>query len=760
MTDIKRGGATTKPAPKLSVTAKGYVHLGTEAVSRPAIGAAPRFKTKKPPTTYRYDSSLAPALDWDTNPARELAAFLMACVVDAAALAAPHEFPARRVMRGADGSALAEVTGLHDAVERLRRLQVPVLNWSGKAERMSFDVPTFPLFVHERLSTTAIIETLATHKRKVAQVDMFDMFADPQRPMAEQVRAFEHRDQWVNRMILGDSLVVMNSLLRFEGLGGQVQCVFIDPPYGVKFGSNFQPFIRKRDVAHGDDADMTREPEMVQAYRDTWELGLHSYLTYLRDRLLVARDLLSPSGSVFVQISDDNLHHVREVMDEVFGADNFISIITFKKTTSATSDLLPSISDYLVWYAYDRGRMKYRQLYRLKRIGGDGGDQYTWIELADGSRRKAAAHEFEEPPVGSRFFRPDQLTSQRPPGDFPVEFEGKTIRPARGYWKTGQTGMERLKKSRRIMQVGNTLCYVRFISDFPAFPTANAWDDTVTSGFGDAKRYVVQTHPLVVQRCILMTTDPGDLVVDPTCGSGTTAYAAEQWGRRWITVDTSRVPLALARQRLLTATFPWYRLRDEESGPSSGFTYARRQNRKGEEVGGIVPHVTLKSIANSEPPAEEILVDRPVEDNGTTRVTGPFVVEACLPTPRSLEMAETPASEISDEPGDHIARMIEVLRKSPTFALLVIAVLRSSPFAAPPAPCRCPPRQQWTVTPAVVQFGWRLPLRRLTRQTPMVCRSAPSRWPSCSVPQMARSVPRPCWTPPRKPTPRTTTICL
>jgi adenine-specific DNA-methyltransferase len=485
-----------KSSVKAKAAAKGYVHSGTEAVSRPAIGAAPRFKAEKLPARYRFDSSLSPALDWDTNPSREVAAFLMGCIEDAASLPARQTFEEPRTLRGADNSILVEVTGLTDAVEQLRRLQAPFLNWSGKAERLSFDVPTLPLFVHERLSTKAIIETLTAHRRRVSQADMFAMFADPQRPMAEQVRAFEHRDQWVNRMILGDSLVVMNSLLRFEGLGGQVQCIFIDPPYGVKFGSNFQPFVRKRDVAHGDDADMTREPETVQAYRDTWALGLHSYLSYLRDRLLVARDLLAPSGSVFVQISDDNLHHVREVMDEVFGAENFVSVVTFRKTTSATSELLPSISDYLIWYARDRNRIKYRQLYRLKRIGGDGGDQYTWIELTDGCRRRAAVHEFDEPPLGSRFFRPDQLTSQRPPGDFPVEFEGKTIRPARGYWKTGQEGMERLKAARRIMQVGNTLCYVRFINDFPAFPTANAWDDTVTSGFGDAKRYVVQTHPL------------------------------------------------------------------------------------------------------------------------------------------------------------------------------------------------------------------------------------------------------------------------
>ena len=647
------------PAPKV------YRHA-QDAIARPEIGAAPRFRGKREKATYRYDSSLSPALDWDTNPAREAAAWLLAAIEDAAPLPG-QTFPEPRVLRGADGTALMSVAGLQDALALLKRMQAPFLNWTGKAERLSFEVPTLPLFVHERLSTEAIIKTLEGHRKAAPQADLFALFADPKMPMAQQVNAYAHRGAWVNRMVLGDSLAVMNSLLHYEGLGGQVQMIYMDPPYGVKFGSNFQPFVRKRDVKHGDDDDMTREPEMVQAYRDTWELGLHSYLTYLRDRLVVARDLLTPSGSVFVQISDDNLHHVREVMDEVFGPENFVSVISFKKTSSATSEVLPAVSDYLIWYARDRERMKYRSLYRGKWIGGDGSEQYSWIELTSGMRRRAAHDEFGGPPSGARFFRPDQLTSQRPPGNFPVEFEGQVIRPARGYWKTGVEGMERLKAAHRVMKVGNTLCYVRFISDFPAFPISNLWEDTVTSGFSDQKRYVVQTHPLVIQRCLLMTTDPGDLVLDPTCGSGTTAYVAEQWGRRWITVDTSRVPLALARQRLLTATFPWYRLRDEEAGPAAGFVYARRQNRKGEEVGGIVPHVTLKSIANAEPPAEEVLVDRPEADDAITRVSGPFVVEAVLPTPQPLDEAAPEPPQ--DAPGDHVARMIEVLRRSPELHL-------------------------------------------------------------------------------------------
>jgi adenine-specific DNA-methyltransferase len=280
--------------------AETYQHPESDAAMRPEVGTQAQFKKKKAPSTYRYDSSLSPALDWDTSPAREQGEALI-----------------RRIL---DAKDLEEAKA---AASELKALGEPFLDWAGKAERLSFDVPTLPLFVHERLSTKAILETLKRHK-KDQQVDFFDLFGDPQHSIADQVlKAYEYRDEWVNRMILGDSLVVMNSLLHYEGLGGQVQMIYIDPPYGVKFGSNFQPFVRKRDVAHNDDEDLTREPEMVKAYRDTWELGLHSYLTYMRDRLLVARELLTPSGSVFVQISDENLHHVRELMDEVFGAENF-----------------------------------------------------------------------------------------------------------------------------------------------------------------------------------------------------------------------------------------------------------------------------------------------------------------------------------------------------------------------------------------------------------------------------------------------------
>jgi adenine-specific DNA-methyltransferase len=545
----------------------------------------------------------------------------------------------------------------------------PFLNWAGKAERLSFDVPTLPLFVHERLSTKAIIETLKGHKRD-KQIDMFDLFGDPQRSVTDQVlKAYEYSDEWVNRMILGDSLVAMNSLLHYEGLGGQVQMIYVDPPYGVKFGSNFQPFVRKRDVSHNDDDDMTREPEMVKAYRDTWELGLHSYLTYMRDRLLLARDLLSPTGSVFVQISDENLHHVRELMDEVFGEENFCAVIAFAKTSGLQSKLLYGVFDFILWYGKDRNLVKYNQLHAPKLAGEVGASKYERIELPSGERRTLTQEEKDgvvSAPAGARFWVDDNLTSQGNP-ILEFEYQGKKYS---GKYKTNMGGLKNLAAANRIYAAEGTLRFVRYLDDFPAVPLTTAWTDVGgIQSRSDPKIYVVQTSTVAIQRCMLMSTSPGDLVLDPTCGSGTTAYVAEKWGRRWIAIDTSRVPLALARQRLLTATFPYYELTDEKRGPVGGFVYKRKQNKKGEEVGGIVPHVTLKSIANNEPPAEEVLVDRPEEINRVTRVTGPFCFEATIPTPMDWEEDEVEDSAGQESYGSFVQRMIEVLRRSPVLHL-------------------------------------------------------------------------------------------
>jgi len=653
-------------------SAKSYVHEQTSPM-RPDVGTQAQFRKKKPPVTYRYDSSLSPSLDWDgQNGARELGEWLLALIDEAARIDPPHVFDQPREFRAADGRVVLSIGSLQDAVAELKTLGIPFLNWAGKAERLSFDVPTLPLFIHERLSTKAIVETLVGHRRG-KQIDLFSLYGDPQHSITDQVlKAYEYQDNWVNRMILGDSLVVMNSLLQYERLGGQVQMIYIDPPYGVKFGSNFQPFVRRRDVSHNDDEDLTREPEMVKAYRDTWQLGLHSYLTYMRDRLLLARDLLTPSGSVFVQISDENLHHMREMMDEVFGADSFLGVIAFAKTSGLKSSLLASSADYLLWYARDPDNIRYRQLF-IRRPGiDDPTERYICVETPNGEvidlsyGQKTGGGSIPE----GRLLKLSDVTSQDPVAAlrYEIDLGGRTFVPsARRHWSTHRDGMNALITAGRIHAQGNNLWFKRYFDDFGYKPLGDIWTDVKTNAFGDPRYYVVQTGTSVVERCILMTTNPGDLVLDPTCGSGTTAYVAEQWGRRWITIDTSRVPLALARQRLLTATFPYYQLKDPKRGPAGGFVYARKQNKKGEEVGGIVPHITLKSIANNEPPEEEVLVDRPEVDTSVVRVTGAFTVEATIPTPVDWESdgIEDSGSEQAQSYGSFVERMIEVLRRSP-----------------------------------------------------------------------------------------------
>jgi adenine-specific DNA-methyltransferase len=638
---MSRSKSKGKNAPKAP---ESYKHPESDSLMRPDVGTQPQFKKRKPPQVYHYDSSLSPALDWDSqNPAREQGEALIREILEAGSI------------EQAKASAA-----------KLKAMSRPFMNWAGKAERLSFEVPTLPLFVHERLSTKAILETLKGHKRDT-QMDLFDLFSDPLHSVTDQVlRAYEHRDKWVNRMVLGDSLVVMNSLLHYEGLGGQVQVIYMDPPYGVKFGSNFQPFVRKRDVKHNEDEDMTREPEMVQAYRDTWELGLHSYLTYLRDRLLIARELLTATGSVFVQISDENLHHVREVMDEVFGGDQFLSTVTFAKTTGFSGSRLSSVADFILWYAKDINLVKYRPLFRPKEAGDEGATKYRPVETIAAIPRETF--------TPGRLATSADLTAQGALADGPEDFEfaGKKWKPPSGlHWKTTIQGLTELARAGRIIVEGNSLRFVRFLDDFPVFPISNIWSDIGgVQNRTEGKLYVVQTAPLAIQRCLLMTTDPGDLVLDPTCGSGTTAYVAEQWGRRWITIDTSRVPLALARQRLLSATYPYYELKDGARGPAGGFVYRRRQNSRGEEIGGIVPHVTLKAIANNESGAEEVLVDRPEIGSSITRVSGPFCFEATIPTP--VNISADGAAVISDDGTQTTSftdRWIEVLRKSPVIRL-------------------------------------------------------------------------------------------
>lgn len=657
----KNSGRNNQPA----LPVDDYQHNDARLLLRPDVGTQAQFRKKKPPKTYRYDSSLAPELNWDgQNGARELGEWLIDCAKRASALPAPHNFAQAERFLDNRGEVRASVGGLQDALDQLARLSKPFLNWTGKAERLSFDVTTLPLFVHERLSTRAILETLQGHK---LQPSLFDLFADPQHPISDQVlRAYEYQDNWVNRMILGDSLVVMNSLLEYEGMGGQVQMIYIDPPYGIQFGSNFQPFVRKREVVHNADDDLTREPEMVQAYRDTWELGLHSYLTYMRDRLILARDLLHSSGSIFVQISDENVHHMRELMDEIFGKENFMNEIVFQRSSGFETKYLTSLFDIILWYSKDKEHAKYHQLFVKKDTGEL--TYYDKIELPNGEI--IGVNEIDEIPEGSRYLLYQPLVSSGTSNNlsYDFEFDGKVYKCGSDrHWKTTKEGLQKLVDKKRIYASENTIKFVRYHDDYPVSELSNIWTDTVGL---IAKNYVVQTNVKILERCIQMTTDPGDLIIDPTCGSGTAAYTAEKWGRRWITIDVSRVPLALTRQRLLTATFPWFELRDENCGPSGGLVYKRKQNGRGEEVGGIVPHITLKSIANDEPPEEEVLVDRPEEISRTTRVTGPFTFEATIPTPMDWEQAgETTKEELQEGYAAFVDRMIEVLRRSPVLHL-------------------------------------------------------------------------------------------
>jgi adenine-specific DNA-methyltransferase len=429
----------------------------------------------------------------------------------------------------------------------------PQLQWAGKAEHTSFEVPTRSLHVHERIDPKTIIDTVQKQETGHQQMSLFE---SEKKPLREAIEFYKHKEGWSNRMIAGDSLLVMNSLLEKEGMAGKVQMVYIDPPYGIKYGSNFQPFVNKRDVKDRKDEDLTTEPEMIKAFRDTWELGIHSYLSYLRDRLLLARELLNESGSVFVQISDENVHLVRNLMDEVFGVSNCCGLIAFQKTGGFAPTLLSSVYDYLVWYAKEKQKVKYRKLFRYRSQAMiDSG--YALIEKGSGERRRLSSGEMsgnEPMPDGKRFQSSILVSagaSQK--GSQPFEFDGNIFKPALGtHWKTSKEGLGNLARQGRLIAVGNTLAYVRYADDFPVTEFNNVWDDTVRSTYASAKLYVVQTSEKVIQRCLLMTTDPGDLFFDPTCGSGTTAYVAEQWGRRWITCDTSRVALTLAKQRLMT----------------------------------------------------------------------------------------------------------------------------------------------------------------------------------------------------------------
>lgn len=493
-------------------------------------------------------------------------------------------------------------TPIRAAYERRNPDLDPQLVWRGKdvADWSDLIVEAPPLYIQEKIHPKALIEDLkrASERRREPETAP-DLFADFNGIAPDQRTEFyEHDQHWSNRMILGDGLKVMASLAEREGLKGQVQCIYIDPPYGIKFNSNFQWSTTSRDVKDGKADHFSREPEQVKAFRDTWADGIHSYLTYLRDRLTVARDLLTDSGSIFVQIGDENVHRVRALMDEVFGDENFVSQISFKKTSGSGANYLENIYDIILWYGKSIENLKYRRAFQPKAT-----------ELLDTQYTGRDSFRSENG-LGDDRFMPDTISSQGASevGTYPIELEGKVYKlPPNTHWKASRAGMPRLALARRLVGIGQRIRYRRYADDFPVVTFANVWDDTLISGYADAKTYVVQTAPKVIERCILMTTDPGDLVLDPTCGSGTTAYVAEQWGRRWITIDTSRVALALTRARIMGARYPWYLLADSRDGQLKEAEVTRQVPRDTPTYGRIrqgfvykrVPHIMLKDIANN-----------------------------------------------------------------------------------------------------------------------------------------------------------------
>ena len=532
----------------------------------------------------------------------------------------------------------------------------PQLQWAGKAEHTSFEVPTVSLHVHERIDPRTIIE--AVRKKNGKKQDQLSLFSTSEEnpPLREAIEFYKHKHNWSNRLIAGDSLLVMNSLIEKEGLAEKVQMIFIDPPYGIKYGSNFQPFVNKRDVKDGKDEDLTAEPEMIKAFRDTWELGIHSYLSFLRDRFLLAYQLLHESGSIFVQINDNNLHLIKIIMDEIFGKNNCINIIPFKKRASFLSRFgkgLFELFDYLIWYAKDIAKASINTLYvpanKSELLRGE----FRYYD-DEGGVRTINEEDIINPNLDlTKVFRTHSASkkSKSPKYTDPIEINDYLLTPPLGHeWKTDAQGMKNLKKINRLVSGSQTRPYKIIYTDFPYQILNNLWADTLAE---QHPIYAVQTDELPIQRCILLTTMPGDLVLDITCGSGTTAFVAEQYGRRWITCDTSRVAIALAKQRLMTSLYDYYELSYPDEGVGSGFKYK------------TVPHIKLEIIAKNEPPAQEILYDQPCIDNKKVRVTGPFTVEA-VPAPVVKPIDDVKESKVAESHAVYtsIVRTGETLRQA------------------------------------------------------------------------------------------------
>ena len=541
-----------------------YRHDQATRTNNPPAGLAAYGTVREQPRhEYAYNPHLPPVLRFDGNGNPDKLSELLE--------KARHE-------RLSDD----EVNMLEEALKH----HTPWLEWAGKQEAKSFVVDPVALHIHERVSTKAIL--------KVAQRENVqrDLFADPQQEYGEAVQFYQHDVDWANRLILGDSLSVMSSLAKREDLAGKVQMIYMDPPYGIKFASNFQPTVFQRDVKDKAE-DLTREPEQIKAYRDTWTLGIHSYLAYLRDRLIVAKDLLTDSGSIFVQIGDENVHRVRSIMDEVFGSENFVSTICYASSIGLGGKMLDTVTNHIIWYSKSKDSAKYRPLFRELTRGSTGATRYnSFTERTFEDRPLTKEERSGSVSIDDKNCFFNQGLTSRSGGEstrFPVQFAGKMYRPTAGGWRTGIIGMERVLKANRVALEGRRLTFKKYFGDFGCISISNFWSD-LTGGVAsrtDPKVYVVQTSTKIIQRCILMTTDPGDLVLDPTCGSGTTAYVAESYGRRWIAIDTSRVAVALTRQRLLTSTYDYYKLKDESEGVAGGF------------VNKMVPHITLRSIAQN-----------------------------------------------------------------------------------------------------------------------------------------------------------------
>ena len=577
---LPEGEKKTRKKSTLKLQPNKNAELGTEILSyrhldkrvnNPEVGMVTPFTDPDAgKTRWKYDPHIDPSLQFDSQ-----RAWTENLIDDALASNDPEQ--------------------MKQALEALKKAQSPYLNWAGKAEHTSFVVDTVSLHVHERVDPASILaavrkrmgkEEKSKGKVKALQPGLFDAPFE-NLPLRDALDFYKHEKGWSNRLIAGDSLLVMNSLLQKESMAGKVQMIYFDPPYGIKYGSNFQPFVNKKDVKDKNDNDLTQEPEMLKAFRDTWELGIHSYLTYMRDRLLLAKDLLNDTGSIFVQISDDNLHHIREVMDEVFGSENFVSVIAFTKAAGGlqASNRVGAILDYIVWYAKDSKKVNYNRIFTKKTSALDEG--YNTVAFNNGyffSASKLNINEEKDLPENADLVMSVSMTKPGPGSKFEIPYQGRVYNSGKRWWGTTPEGLNRVLKSQRAIATPTNIRLAVKFKEFPYTGLQNLWN-----GFGGAANpvYVVQTNDKVIERCLLMTTSPGDLTLDLTCGSGTTAYSSEKWGRRWITCDTSRIAVTLAKQRLMTASFDYFELKYPNEGLRGGFIYK------------TVPHVTLKSIANN-----------------------------------------------------------------------------------------------------------------------------------------------------------------